>query len=143
MSGCGSTPLPPGSGQKVSDYPARFGTKSVGLSSVGQSWISNKPQRFKCTADADQKLYAARVAHLGRDPQSDGGPSKSRFLYRGFGRYYQFYLKNGRSHWALVIKRDGRGYHMRDPLRPSKSPLIFPRSSDAFRAVRCVGLTEQ
>jgi len=52
----------------------------------------------------------------------------------------QFYLKNGRSHWAMILKRDARGYHMRDPLRPSKSPLIFPRSSEAFKAVRCVGL---
>ena len=52
----------------------------------------------------------------------------------------QFYLKNGRSHWAMVLKRDARGYHMRDPLQPSKNPLIFPRSSEAFRAVRCVGL---
>ena len=52
----------------------------------------------------------------------------------------QFYLKNGRSHWAMVVKRDAQGYHMRDPLRPSNSPLIFPRSSDAFKAVRCVGL---
>lgn len=58
------------------------------------------------------------------------------------GKYplVQFYLKNGRSHWALVLKRDARGYHMRDPLRSSKSPLIFPRSSEAFKAVRCVGL---
>jgi hypothetical protein len=52
----------------------------------------------------------------------------------------QFYLKNGRSHWAMILRRDARGYHMRDPLRPSKSPLIFPRNSDAFKAVRCVGL---
>ncbi|MDB2437471.1 hypothetical protein N9W89_02030 [Hellea sp.] len=52
----------------------------------------------------------------------------------------QFYLKSGRSHWAMITKRDGRGYHMRDPLRPSKSALIFPRSSDSFKAVRCVGL---
>lgn len=52
----------------------------------------------------------------------------------------QFYLKNGRSHWAMIVRRDARGYHMRDPLRPSKSPLIFPHSSDAFKAVRCIGL---
>jgi len=52
----------------------------------------------------------------------------------------QFYLPNGRSHWAMILKRDARGYHMRDPLRSSKKPLIFPRSSDAFKAVRCVGL---
>ena len=24
----------------------------------------------------------------------------------------QFYLKNGRSHWAMILKRDARGYHM-------------------------------
>ena len=52
----------------------------------------------------------------------------------------QFYLKNGRSHWAMILRRDARGYHMRDPLRASKSPLIFPRNSKAFKAVRCVGL---
>ncbi|WP_026942692.1 hypothetical protein [Hellea balneolensis] len=54
----------------------------------------------------------------------------------------QFYLKNGRSHWAMIVKHDARGYHMRDPLRPSKSPLIFPRSSESFRAVRCIGLND-
>ena len=54
----------------------------------------------------------------------------------------QFYLKNGRSHWAMIVKHDAKGYHMRDPLRPSNQPLIFPRSSDAFRAVRCIGLSE-
>lgn len=60
------------------------------------------------------------------------------------GKYplVQFYLKNGRSHWAMILKRDGRGYHMRDPLRASNSPLIFPRSSEAFKAVRCVGLSQ-
>ena len=54
----------------------------------------------------------------------------------------QFYLKNGRSHWAMILKRDARGYHMRDPLRQSNVPLIFPRSSDSFKAVRCVGLAD-
>jgi len=54
----------------------------------------------------------------------------------------QFYLKNGRSHWAMILKRDGRGYHMRDPLRQSTRPLIFPRNSSAFKAVRCVGLSK-
>ena len=54
----------------------------------------------------------------------------------------QFYLKNGRSHWAMILKRDARGYHMRDPLRQSSLPLIFPRDSSAFKAVRCVGLTK-
>ena len=54
----------------------------------------------------------------------------------------QFYLKNGRSHWAMILKRDARGYHMRDPLRQSSVPLIFPRNSSAFKAVRCVGLTK-
>lgn len=58
------------------------------------------------------------------------------------GRYplVQFYLPNGRSHWAMIVRRDGRGYHMRDPLRKSNQPLIFPRSSEAFKAVRCIGL---
>ena len=54
----------------------------------------------------------------------------------------QFYLKNGRSHWAVILKRDARGYHMRDPLRESSVPLIFPRDSSAFKAVRCVGLAK-
>lgn len=54
----------------------------------------------------------------------------------------QFYLKNGRSHWALVLNHDAKGYHMRDPLRESTDPLIFPRTSEAFKAVRCVGLVD-
>ena len=58
------------------------------------------------------------------------------------GRYplVQFYLPSGRSHWAMILSRSEQGYYMRDPLRDYKSPLLFPRSSDAFKAVRCVGL---
>ena len=52
----------------------------------------------------------------------------------------QFYLPNGRSHWAMIVKHDARGYHMRDPLRTSQKPLIFPAGIKGFRAVRCVGL---
>ena len=54
----------------------------------------------------------------------------------------QFYLANGRSHWAMIVRHDTRGYHMRDPLRTSQKPLIFPRGIDGYRAVRCVGLAE-
>lgn len=63
-------------------------------------------------------------------------------ILRGDYPLVQFYLKSGRSHWAVIIKRDARGYHMRDPLRQSSVPLIFPRGSSAFKAVRCVGLTD-
>ncbi len=52
----------------------------------------------------------------------------------------QFYLPNGRSHWAMIVRHDQRGYHMRDPLRTSSKPLIFPKGIDGYRAVRCVGL---
>ena len=62
-------------------------------------------------------------------------------MRRGDYPLVQFFLKNGRSHWAVILKRDARGYHMRDPLRESSVPLIFPRNSSAFKAVRCVGLS--
>lgn len=51
----------------------------------------------------------------------------------------RFILPNGRTHWAVVIARDARGYHMRDPLRESNTPLIFPRGAEAFKSVRCIG----
>ena len=51
----------------------------------------------------------------------------------------RFVLPNGRTHWAVVIARDERGYHMRDPLRESNTPLIFPRGAEAFKSVRCIG----
>lgn len=51
----------------------------------------------------------------------------------------RFILPNGRTHWAMIVARSSKGYHMRDPLRPSKSPLIFPRGAEAFKAVRCIG----
>lgn len=54
----------------------------------------------------------------------------------------QFYLPNGRSHWAMIVKHDARGYHMRDPLRTSKKPLIFPAGIKGYRAVRCIGLAD-
>jgi len=43
-------------------------------------------------------------------------------------------------HWAMIVKHDARGYHMRDPLRISKKPLIFPAGIKGYRAVRCIGL---
>lgn len=54
----------------------------------------------------------------------------------------QFYLPSGRSHWAMIVAKDKHGYRMRDPLRKSSSALIFPHSSDKFKAVRCVGLAD-
>lgn len=60
-------------------------------------------------------------------------------LADGYYPLTRFFLPNGRTHWAVVIARDGRGYHMRDPLRKSEKPLIFPRSAEAFKSVRCIG----
>ena len=54
----------------------------------------------------------------------------------------QFYLPNGRSHWSMIVKHDARGYHMRDPLRVSEKPLIFPAGVKGYRALRCIGLAE-
>jgi len=57
----------------------------------------------------------------------------------GFYPLTRFILPNGRTHWAVIIQRSKQGYYMRDPLHPSKKPLLFPRSADAFKAVRCIG----
>jgi len=57
----------------------------------------------------------------------------------GYYPLVQFYLPNGRSHWAMIVEKTNRGYMMRDPLKDYKKPLLFPRSSEAFKAVRCVG----
>ncbi len=58
----------------------------------------------------------------------------------GYYPLARFILPNGRSHWSVILRRSEFGYHMRDPLHASDQPLIFPRSVDAFKAVRCVGL---
>ena len=88
--------------------------------------------------DGIRKVTGGRAkAHFYDDVSEDVINSCMR---RGDYPLVQFYLKNGRSHWAMILKRDGRGYHMRDPLRRSDVPLIFPRSSSAFKAVRCIGL---
>lgn len=58
----------------------------------------------------------------------------------GYYPLVQFYLPNGRTHWAMIVDKSKQGYHMRDPLRRSSQPLIFPHSSEKFRALRCVGL---
>lgn len=58
----------------------------------------------------------------------------------GYYPLARFILPSGRSHWALILKKSKQGYHMRDPLHPSRRPLIFPKSVDAFKSVRCVGL---
>ena len=89
--------------------------------------------------DGIRKVTGGRAkAHFYDDVSEDVINSCMR---RGDYPLVQFYLKNGRSHWAMILKRDGRGYHMRDPLRRSDVPLIFPRSSSAFKAVRCIGLS--
>jgi len=83
-----------------------------------------------------------------------GGKAKARFynevsediingcLRDGFYPMARFILPNGRTHWAVILKRDPRGYYMRDPLQPSRSPLLFPRGAEAFKAVRCIGMSE-
>lgn len=58
----------------------------------------------------------------------------------GFYPLVQFYLPNGRSHWAMILDRSDKGFHMRDPLRKANKPLIFPHKTEKFRALRCVGL---
>ena len=60
----------------------------------------------------------------------------------GYYPMARFVLPNGRTHWAVILKRDAKGFHMRDPLQPSSSPLLFPRGAEAFKAVRCIGLDE-
>lgn len=83
-----------------------------------------------------------------------GGKAKARFytevsddiiqgcMADGFYPLARFELPNGRSHWGMILHRDARGYHMRDPLRPSKRPLIFPTDARGFKSVRCVGLAQ-
>ena len=83
-----------------------------------------------------------------------GGKAKARYysdvsdeiiqgcMADGYYPLARFILPSGRSHWAMIVHRDGRGYHMRDPLRSSKSPLIFPTNASGFKAVRCVGLAQ-
>lgn len=83
--------------------------------------------------------------------KASGGRAEARFysdvsdeiiegcLADGYYPLTRFYLPNGRSHWAMVVGRSDQGFHMRDPLRVSNSPLIFPRGTDAFKAVRCIG----
>lgn len=61
-------------------------------------------------------------------------------LRDGYYPMTRFFLPSGRSHWAMIVKRDARGFHMRDPLRQSQSPLIFPRDSSAFKSLRCIGV---
>jgi hypothetical protein len=63
-------------------------------------------------------------------------------LRRGEYPMVQFYLPNGRSHWAMIVRHDARGYHMRDPLRISEKPLLFPAGISGYRAVRCIGLAD-
>lgn len=60
-------------------------------------------------------------------------------LVKGDYPLVRFFLPNGRSHWAMILGRSENGYHMRDPLRVSETPLIFPRDSSAFKSLRCIG----
>lgn len=64
-------------------------------------------------------------------------------MTRGDYPMVQFYLPNGRSHWAMIVRNDARGYHMRDPLRVSQKPLIFPAGVKGYRALRCIGLSDK
>ena len=64
-------------------------------------------------------------------------------LTRGDYPLVRFHLPNGRSHWAMVLGQSQSGWHMRDPLRTSKRPLVFPRNADAFKSLRCIGLADE
>lgn len=70
-------------------------------------------------------------------------PTIDACMRRGHYPLVQFYLPNGRSHWAMIVRHDARGYHMRDPLRTSEKPLLFPAGINGYRAVRCVGLADK
>lgn len=192
ISGCGSTPLPPGSDYPASTIPQPQMTPIPrgGLSLPDRAaflqkdprWGSERLGKSSDTMASDGCLVTATsmaLANLGfqtnpsdlnaRLTQADSFTPRGWLIWDGIRKVtagraeaifhdevsediidscmrnaqyplVQFYLKNGRSHWAMILRRDARGYHMRDPLRPSNSPLIFPRSSEAFKAVRCVGL---
>lgn len=58
----------------------------------------------------------------------------------GYYPLVQFRLRSGRTHWAVIVNEDEAGYRMRDPLRRSDKPLIFPHSAANFSALRCIGL---
>ncbi|GLQ24444.1 hypothetical protein GCM10007853_23180 [Algimonas ampicilliniresistens] len=60
-------------------------------------------------------------------------------LAKGDYPMVRFFLPNGRAHWAMILGRTDKGYMMRDPLRVSRKPLIFPRDSSAFKSLRCIG----
>lgn len=57
----------------------------------------------------------------------------------GFYPLARFILPNGRTHWAMIVRKSARGYHMRDPLHPSNKPLIFGQGISGFQAIRCIG----
>lgn len=88
--------------------------------------------------DGVRKVTGGKARAIFHDTVDD--PTIQSCLKNGDYPLVQFYLPNGRSHWAMIVRQSEKGYHMRDPLRESKSPLLFPRGSDAFKAVRCVGL---
>jgi len=192
ISGCGSTPLPPGHDYPASTIPhpqmtpiprgglslpdraaflqkdTRWGAEQLGKSSdtmasdgclvtatsmaLANLGFQTNPSDLNARLtqtnsftprgwliwDGIRKVTAGRAEAVFHDEVSEDIINGC--MMNGQYPLVQFYLKNGRSHWAMILRRDGRGYHMRDPLRASKSPLIFPRSSEAFKAVRCVGL---
>jgi hypothetical protein len=69
-------------------------------------------------------------------------PLIAQCLARGDYPLVRFILPNGRSHWAMVLGRSQNGFHMRDPLRTSRTPLVFPRDASAFKSLRCIGLAD-
>ncbi len=60
-------------------------------------------------------------------------------LAKGNYPVVRFFLPNGRAHWAMILGWTEQGYMMRDPLRLSRKPLIFPGNSSAFKSLRCIG----
>lgn len=71
--------------------------------------------------------------------ESVSEPLIQQCLAKGDYPLVRFFLPNGRSHWAMILGRSDKGYHMRDPLRVSNKPLVFPRDSSAFKSLRCIG----
>jgi len=51
----------------------------------------------------------------------------------------QYKLPSGLDHWVMVAGRAAQRIYIRDPLRPSQTPIIFTGNTDRFTAIRCVG----
>jgi hypothetical protein len=61
-------------------------------------------------------------------------------LAAGYYPLVKFNLPSSKTHWAVVVKETKQGFFIRDPMVPSRTPILLSERAPRIEAVRCIGV---